>query len=412
MERICFVIMGYGKRTDPTLGKTFDLDVTYNTIIKPSVDKAGFKCVRGDEVLESGIIDKSMYALLIHAELVIADITTFNPNAIYELGIRHAAKPFSTIVMKEKDGTIPFDINHNKTFTYSHMGEDIGAKEVERCVNALTNLILEVDKAKETDSPLFHHIRGIEPYKLPPEEYIHIIKDLADKEKSIFALVEKAKIEMADDNFSEAAKFWRKASEKIENDTYFIQQLALCTYKDKTVNKNIALTDALKIISQLEPEDRNTTDPETLGITGAIYKQLWQNNQDTVEYLDRAIEYYKRGFTINQDYYTGENFALCLDLKSEITTDSEEQIYLKFSAKKVRKEIIDIVEKLEEDEDFAIRSDIKWIYATLSHCYFAVDEMEKHKQFSLKFYELSPLDWEIKTYEESLEHIKSIKNIK
>ena len=411
MERICFVIMGYGKKTDPTLGKTFDLDVTYNTIIKPSVEKAGFKCVRGDEILESGIIDKSMYALLIHADLVIADITTYNPNAIYELGIRHAAKPFSTIVMKEKDGTIPFDINHNKTFTYSHMGEDIGAKEANRCVNALTNLILEVDRAKETDSPLFHHIRGVEPYKLPPEEYIQIIKDLADKEKSMFALVEKAKMEMANGNFSEAAKFWRKASEKIENDTYFIQQLALSTYKDKTVNPNIALTDALKIISQLDPDDRNTNDPETLGITGAIYKRLWQNNQGTVEYLDRAIEYYKRGFTINQDYYTGENYALCLDLKSEITTDSDERIYLKFSAKKVRNEIIEIIKKLEEDDDFAIRSDIKWIYATLSHCYFALDEIEQYKQFSAKFHELNPLDWEIKTYEESLAHLSLIKNL-
>jgi len=404
--------MGYGKKTDPALGKTFDLDVTYNTIIKPSVENAGFKCVRGDEVLESGIIDKSMYALLIHADLVIADITTYNPNAIYELGIRHAAKPFSTIVMKEKDGTIPFDINHNKTFTYSHMGEDIGAKETDRCVKSLTKLILEVDKAKETDSPLFHHIRGVEPYKLPPEEYIQIIKDLADKEKSIFALVEKAKIEMANGNFSEAAKFWRKASEKIENDNYFIQQLALSTYKDKTVNPNIALTDALKIISQLEPEDRNTTDPETLGITGAIYKRLWQNNQTTVEYLDRAIEYYKRGFTINQDYYTGENYALCLDLKSEITTDRDERIYLKFSAKKVRKEIIEIIKKLKEDEDFQIRSDIKWIYATLSHCYFAVDEIEHHKEFSAKFHDLNPLEWEIKTYEESLVHLQSIKNLK
>lgn len=412
MERICFVIMGYGKKTDPTLGKTFDLDVTYNTIIKPSVEKTGFKCVRGDEVLESGIIDKSMYALLIHADLVIADITTFNPNAIYELGIRHAAKPFSTIVMKEKDGTIPFDINHNKTFTYSHMGEDIGATEVERCVNTLSKLIQEVDKAKETDSPLFHHIRGVEPYKLPPEEYIQIIKDLADKEKSIFALVEKAKIEMAEENFSEAVKFWRKASEKVEYDTYFIQQLALCTYKDKSVNPNIALIDALSIISQLQPEDRNTTDPETLGITGAIYKRLWQNSKDTVEYLDRAIEFYKRGFTINQDYYTGENYALCLDLKSEITSDSDERIYLNFSAKKVRKEIIEIIKKLEENDDFAIRSDIKWIYATLSHCYFAGNEFEQSKLFSQKFSELNPLDWERKTFEESLTYLSLIKNLK
>ena len=408
MERICFVIMGYGKKTDPTLGKTFDLNVTYNTIIKPSVENAGFKCVRGDEVLESGIIDKSMYALLIHADLVIADITTFNPNAIYELGIRHAAKPFSTIVMKEKDGSIPFDINHNKTFTYSHMGEDIGAKEVERCVNALTNLIREVDSAKETDSPLFHHIRGVEPYKLPPEEYSQIIKDLADKNKSIFALDERAKIEMKNSNFAEAAKLWKKASEKIENENYFIQQLALCTYKDKSVNPNIALTDALKIISQLEPEDRNTTDPETLGITGAIYKRLWQHSKETIEYLDRAIEYYKRGFTINQDYYTGENFALCLDFKAEISDDQEEKIYLKVSAKKTRKEIIEIIEKLKEDDDFGIRSDLKWIFATLSHCHFATGNDEQHQLYSQKFFNLNPVDWEIKTYNDSLEHLKTI----
>lgn len=408
MDKICFVIMGYGKKTDPTLGKTFDLDVTYNNIIKPAVEKAGFKCIRGDEVLESGIIDKSMYALLIHADLVIADITTFNPNAIYELGIRHAAKPFSTIVMKEKDGNIPFDINHNKTFTYSHMGEDIGGKEIERCVKDLTNLIIAVDKAKETDSPLFHHIRGVQPYSLPEEEYIQIIKDLAEKEKSMFALVEKAKIEMSNGNFSDAAKFWKKASEKVENDSYFIQQLALCTYKDKTVSPNLALTDALGIIKQLEPEDRNTTDPETLGITGAIYKRLWQNDQQTVEYLDRAIDYYKRGFTINQDYYTGENYALCLDFKSEISTDEEEKVYLKYSAKKVRKEIIEIIEKLKEDDDFEIRSDLKWIYATLSHCNFSIGNLEMYEHYLHKFNSLNPLDWEIETFNNSLEHLKKI----
>ena len=227
MEKICFVIMGYGKKTDPTLGKTFDLDVTYNTIIKPAVENAGFKCIRGDEVLESGIIDKSMYALLIHSDLVIADITTFNPNAIYELGIRHAARPF--------------DINHNKTFTYTHMGEDIGSKEAERCIRALSDLIKEVDRSQETDSPLFHHIRGVTPYTLPEEEYIQVIKDLAEKEKSIFAISEKAKIEMANSNFTEAKKLWKKLVDKVENDTYFIQQLALCTYKDKTVSPNVAI---------------------------------------------------------------------------------------------------------------------------------------------------------------------------
>ena len=227
MAKICFVIMGYGKKSDPTLGKTFDLDKTYLNIIKPAVTAAGYKCVRGDEVQDSGLIDRSMYGLLIYADLVIADITTFNPNAIYELGIRHAAKPFSTIVMKEKDGNIPFDINHNRTFTYSHMGEDISATEASRCQQDLTSLILNVERSREVDSPLFQHIQSVQPYILPEEEYAQLIRELAEKEKLIFALVEQAKRSMAEDNFGEAVKYWKKASEKIENDSYFVQQLAL-----------------------------------------------------------------------------------------------------------------------------------------------------------------------------------------
>lgn len=398
--------MGYGKKTDPNLGKTFDLDITYNNIIKPAVFNAGFECVRGDELIESGVIDKSMYALLIHSELVIADITTLNANAIYELGIRHAAKPFSTIIMKDKDGNFPFDINHNKIFNYSHMGEDIGITETERCKKDLTNLIIQVDKSQETDSPLFHNIRGMQPYTLPPEEYIQIIKDLAEKEKSVFALVEKAKFEMKNENFIEAAKLWKKASQKVENDSYFIQQLALCTYKNDTISPKIALIDALKIINQLEPEDRNTTDPETLGITGAIYKRLWLNDTKTIEYLDRSIEYYKRGFTISQDYYTGVNYALCLDLKAKITLDQDEKIYLKYSAKKTRYEIIKIIKKLQEDVDFEIRTDVKWIYATLSHCYFATEDIDSHLLYDKKFKEQKPNVWEIKSYEDSLNHLK------
>src|ERR1700728_108691 len=94
--QICFVIMGFGKRTDYSTGRTLDLDQTYKNIIKPSVENSGYKCIRADEIQDSGIIDKSMYALLIKADLVIADISTYNPNAIYELGVRHAVRPFST----------------------------------------------------------------------------------------------------------------------------------------------------------------------------------------------------------------------------------------------------------------------------------------------------------------------------
>ncbi|MFP3596975.1 tetratricopeptide repeat-containing protein [Chryseobacterium sp. SIMBA_029] len=410
MKKICFVIMGYGKKTDPTLGKTFDLDKTYHNIIKPAVSAAGYECVRGDEVQESGLIDRSMYGLLIHSDLVIADITTFNPNAIYELGIRHAAKPFSTIIMKEKDGNIPFDINHNKTFTYSHMGEDISATEATRCQSELTKLILIVEKSCEVDSPLFQHIQTVQPYILPQEEYMHLIKELAEKEKIIFAQVEQAKHEMSEGNFEEAIKHWKRASEKVENDSYFIQQLALCTYKNKNVSEKIALTDALSIIKTLEPDGRSTNDPETLGITGAIYKRLWLLDNSELEFLERAIRYYERGFTINSDYYTGENYALCLELKIQFTTDTDEKIYCKVQARKTREKIIEIINQLKEDDDFLLRSDLKWIYATLANCYLALGIQDKFEEHEALFLENTTITWEIETYQTSKEKILALKN--
>lgn len=62
--------MGFGK-SDPDTGKTYDLDKTYQNIIKPAVLNCGYECVRADEILDSGIIDKSMYALLIQRILLL-----------------------------------------------------------------------------------------------------------------------------------------------------------------------------------------------------------------------------------------------------------------------------------------------------------------------------------------------------
>ena len=124
--------------------------------------------------------------------------------------------------------------------------------------------------------------------------------------------------------------------------------------------------------------------------------------------MERAIQYYKNGFTINQDYYTGENYALCLDLKSAVENEEDEKIYLKVEAKKTRKKIIEIIEELKLDEDFEIRSDLKWIYATLSNCYFALNNKNEFEAFQTKFLEQNPETWEIETFEETINLLKTI----
>ena len=36
--------------------------------------------------------------------LLLQTYQLFNPNAIYELGVRHALRPYSTIIIKEDEG--------------------------------------------------------------------------------------------------------------------------------------------------------------------------------------------------------------------------------------------------------------------------------------------------------------------
>lgn len=391
-KKICFVIMGFGKKTDPSTGKTLDLDKTYKNIIQPAVLLSEFECVRADEIQDSGIIDRSMYALLIQSDLVIADISTFNPNAIYELGIRHAVKPFSTIVIKEREGKVPFDLDHTRTFKYTHLGEDIGSDEATRCIADLSRLINVVTSNKTTDSPLYEYFSSIEPLKLPDGEFNSIIAELADKEKHLFAIVENAKILMADSNFSMAFKYWEKASKIIESETYFIQQKALCRYKSQEPSEHLALSDALNIIEELLPSN----DPETLGIVGAIYKRLFLLNHD-IEFLNRAIDNYGKGWKISENYYTGENYSLCLNLKSTVIQDSDEKIYCSVEAKKTRQHIITILEEIISSEDFENRNDRKWIFATLSNCYLSLNNSEKSKEFETKFYSNS-IAWEQETF--------------
>src|SRR4051812_38179718 len=88
-KKKCFVVMGFGTKTDFQQQKSYDLDKSYRIIIKKAVEEAGLECIRADDIIHSGVIDKPMYELLLGADVVVADLSTSNANAIYELGVRH-----------------------------------------------------------------------------------------------------------------------------------------------------------------------------------------------------------------------------------------------------------------------------------------------------------------------------------
>ena len=166
----CFVITGFGEKTDPLTGRKLNLTAVYENIIKPVFDEfkhPDFDCFRACDKTYSGTIDAYMYKWIYEADFVVADISTLNPNAIYELGIRHALKPYSTIIICEDGLTqYPFDINHVRIYKYKHLGPDIGFTEVKRFSQELKELVKGMLQNQACDSPVYEYLKNdIDPPK-------------------------------------------------------------------------------------------------------------------------------------------------------------------------------------------------------------------------------------------------------
>lgn len=401
-QKICFVVMGFGKKMDYENSKEVDLDKIYKKVINElfKKDLTDYELIRADEIAGSSIIDVSMYTLLMKSDLVIADITTLNPNAIYELGVRHALKPYSTIIMAEEQCRIPFDLSHSRFLVYKEIGESLDDKEAQVIREKLKEFVTASEK-KEPDSPLYTFLPHIYPPSLTDDEYHKIVDEAKGKGENISSLVEQAENLKNQDQFERAIPVWDRLVDLLPNNDYVVQQLALCTYKSKAPNETLALDNALNIIKRLSP--KNSLDIETLGITGAIYKRLYRLNQN-FDYLDEAIYYYKKGYIIQNDYYNGENFANCLLLKTKQNgLNDEETIYLKFESKNVQKEIIRIIESNLKSGEVNF-----WMYATLSVCYFCLGDNKNYKKYQDEFYKNCSAEWEKKTYIDTIDELKNL----
>lgn len=403
MKKTCFVVMGFGKKMDYRNSKEIDLDLIYKQVIKRLFDSdfKDYQLIRADEISGSEIIDISMYSLLIKSDLVIADITTSNENALYELGIRHALKPFSTIIMMQKSdkGSIPFDLSHNRILTYDDYGEYLDEDEAANIRKLLKEFVLASQENK-TDSPLYTYLPNVTPPSLDDSDYEKVLEKALHKEQTISNYIEQANSLKKQNNFEDSVEIWNKLHDAIPNNDYVTQQLAFAIYKAKKPNETIALQKALEVIMTLAPN--TSLDLETLGITGAIYKRLYKVNNN-FDYLEEAIKMYQRGYTIRNDYYTGENYANCLLFKTKKEgISTEETIYLQFSSKKIYSEIIDLLltEIKKSEIDY-------WMYATLSTSYYVIGDNENHKKYEKLFLTHLSANWEQETYFENLDLIKS-----
>jgi len=93
----------------------------YTEVIQRICEEGGFgiKTIRADEIYGPGMIVTDIETQIIEAKLIIAEITTGNPNVYYELGYARALKK-PTILIAEKTTKLPFDVSPFRVLFYEN----------------------------------------------------------------------------------------------------------------------------------------------------------------------------------------------------------------------------------------------------------------------------------------------------
>lgn len=120
-QKNCFVIGPIG---EPGSEYRRLADWLLKGIVKPVLEERfSYKVTRADECPDPGSITDQIINSVMEADLVVADLTSHNPNAFYELAIRHmVAKPVVHMILKGQ--TIPFDTKDYRTIIYDIFDHD------------------------------------------------------------------------------------------------------------------------------------------------------------------------------------------------------------------------------------------------------------------------------------------------
>jgi hypothetical protein len=110
-EKVCFVITPIGSEGSD---ERKHADTVLRHLIEPILKKLQLSPVRADQIAKPGIITKQIIEYIAYSPLCVADLSFNNPNAFYELGVRHALQ-LVTIQIIRKGDPIPFDVSQGRT---------------------------------------------------------------------------------------------------------------------------------------------------------------------------------------------------------------------------------------------------------------------------------------------------------
>jgi hypothetical protein len=129
----CFVMMPFAA----------PLGAHYGAIYEPAIKTAGLKPVRADDdIFATGKIIDQVWTGIRSARVLVAELTSRNPNVFYELGLAHALKK-PVVLVSSNESDVPFDVRHIRVIYYDvndpFWGEKLISKVAENVLSALKN---------------------------------------------------------------------------------------------------------------------------------------------------------------------------------------------------------------------------------------------------------------------------------
>jgi hypothetical protein len=330
----CFVVMAPGEQG----GATIDFDAVFDDLLVPAIHAAGLEPLRADPPTIGGppLLDR-----LVIAHYAIFDLTTADANVVYELGVRHAARPYSTVLVGAEIAYTPFHLAPDRVWLYKLDAEGRPADPEGDRAAIVKALRAAVDH--DAGSPAFALIDDL------PTPDIDRLKTDVFREQARYSSELKQRLEAAREEGIDALN-------EVERDLGALDHVEAGVIVDLLLSYRAAgdWADMIRLVEALPDQLRRTTlvreqyglalnragrgedaeavligvlqehgpSSETLALLGRVYKDRWQAELDSgsdvsaARHLDAAIDAYRRGFEADwRDAYPGINAVTLMELR-------------------------------------------------------------------------------------------------
>lgn len=430
----CFVIMPFGVKKYKVKGSRqeewidIDFDKVYKFVISPGIIGAGMDPIRADEEKLQGSIHKPMFERIILSDYVLADLTGSNANVFYEIGIRHAVKPYTTISIFANNSELPFDLAPFKAIPYGFSVND-GLTNIEEIKKQITTRLSESKLLKTTDSPVYQLVDGIHFQNSVAHEKTDIFRDrviyneelknaledarntdgkMEDKVHAVENFIDSYLTPIVDQEvailidvmlsyrdisaFKSMEQFIERLPRHIMETVMVQEQYAFALNRNKKNQK------AIKVLQKVIDEHRDSS--ETYGILGRIYKDFVEEKYSKGDFeaaldgVDDALKAYRKGFEADwRDAYPGINYVTCL----EFSNDGE-----------TIKKIVPVVEYavIRKKER---KGATYWDDATLAELAVIANDYPKARKYLVSAKNKNPVDWMLDSTKKNFTMIKDFR---